>query len=209
MSLATKKVSEVLSKKRHLWSRPTDLLLQQLILLLARHFAVAQSLLSDKNSSVNSFFWKCQLHYSTEDFNIFLASSAHSGDKFRPSVSAGLGKNLKKSYTSAILNPSKSLTSCRENVSDINFDSKTKPYFNWSATASNNTNQYQPLRVLVQCNKATIPYGFEFLQATDYVNPQTESALFSIIQAMNNTFSSYLCSDSKSSETGKDLAIVS
>ena len=208
MSMAAKNVSEILLKRRHLWSRPTDLLMQQLILLLNRHSAAVQSLLAEQNSSVNSFCWKSQLHYSTEDSkDIYFAPSVQSGDKFRSSTSAGVKKRLSEPSTTYFTSPSKSLTSCRVNVSDSNF--AEKHYSDLSATVSNKAGQCQPLRVLVRCNKATIPYGFELLQATDHVNPQTESAVFSMIQAMKNNNCSYLCSDSKPSETGKDLAIVS
>ena len=199
-------------KRRSLWSSPTDLLLQHLILLLNRQSALIQMLLSDRFCGLNSFNWKFQLHYSTDVAEkLYTVSNIELGDKVRLSSSAKVqGRSIKRSSSTTFAMQTNSLTSSKVNVSDVNIGSAKTTISKMAASFSNRANLYDPLRALVHCNNTTVPYGFEFLHANDHLglNPQTEAALFSMIQAMKSNSYSLISSSSKPSVTGKDLAIV-
>ncbi len=169
-----------------------------------------QVLLSDPQCGLDSFYWKSQLHYSTDVAEkIYKYPSLLSGNRMRLSSSAtASGKLLRRVSTSVHISPSKSLSSCKVNTYDSTDDDMlNKKKTNYLSSKAS----HDPLKVYVHCHNTTVPYGFEFLQATDHLslNPQTESALFSMIQAMKRDSFCHLESKTKSHMSGKELAIVS
>lgn len=224
-------VSEVLLKWRDMWSHPTDLLLQHLTLLLRQKSGMIQTLISEQTCSLESFHWRSQLLYSTDEAkylysadkdNINPKTKVGPSDGQRSSISTrsesrqSLFALRKMATSSSLVSSSKSLLSnslavCSStNLSIGNKFSK----LNASSIISQKAGFYPPLRTFVHCYESSLSYSFEFLGAGAHLchNPQTEASLLSLVQAMGNHVSPLINTPHTSSSvtvTGKDLSVVS
>lgn len=230
---ASESISEVLLRGNIKRTRPTNLLLQQIILILRQKAELTQSLLAEGVCSVESIHWRSQIQYSTETEDLYTVpdlscpssvkrvpatydlsaiSSSHTLSGMRSAVKGHSPVHCVKAMNSnSLVGSSMSSVLAKNTPANITSNvcshdlnrSQVTPGFHAIGVATS------PLRCFIHCYKMSIPYGFEFLGAEDCLSlaPRTESALLSLVHALASH--EYPSIKSNSATTGKDLAVVS
>ena len=227
MCTALKYVCSILLKWRTKWSHPTDLLLQHLILLLRHKSNIIQSLLSEKSCILESFCWRAQLLYSTDETDHLYAIDKDSTCANTEVVSSDergtstlllsdCGRFSKPHSICSPLDLGKSSPNGSDALSfnSMNAHNNLSKLNVLSSMISLKANSCPPLRTFVHCYDNTLSYGFEFLGASAHLSltPQTEASLLSLVQAVGNRACPLInmtSSPSSQAVTGKDLSIVS
>lgn len=210
--------------------RPTNLVLQNLALVLRHKTDLVQSLIAEQVCTVQSFHWRNKIQYSTETealhttaFDPAKRLATHDCSTASTHTTALKNTNdriqspgAKPHDSSSLVASSRSLLNSRNttlNVSGLSSHEVNRSYeFSRSQVTRSMGGCPCPLKCFVHCHKATLTYGFEFLgsEAHLFLSPQTENALLSLVHAMaSHGCPSISSSPSGRTTTGKDLAVVS
>lgn len=212
-------------------TRPTNLLLQQIILILRQKAELTQSLFAEGVCSVESIHWRSHIQYSTETEDLYTVPdlscptvkrvpAAYDLGTISSSTGSGMRSTVMKGHSPMhgvkAMNSNSLVGSCMSISTKNTPVNITGNMYSHEPSRSQVTPGFRtigvaplPLRCFIHCYKTSIPYGFEFLGAEGCLSlaPRTESALLSLVHALANH--EYPSIKSDSATTGKDLAVVS